>query len=93
MKSWVFGSRFESAVEVLTEAAVMRTETAKHTEGIRSHAADLYWLAFLLTGRQDISIDIAADTVVSDDHASPFFGEWMRGWTASYRKSSYRNPQ
>jgi DNA-directed RNA polymerase specialized sigma24 family protein len=58
----------------------MRTKTAKNTEGIRSHAADLYWLAFLLTGRQDVSIHIAADTAVSGDHASPFFGEWMRGW-------------
>jgi DNA-directed RNA polymerase specialized sigma24 family protein len=55
-------------------------ETAKNTEDIRKHAADLYWLAFLLTGRQDLSIDIAADTAISSDYASPFFAEWMRGW-------------
>lgn len=55
-------------------------ETAKNTEDIRKHAADLYWLAFLLTERQDVSIDIAADTAVSGDDASPFFAEWMRGW-------------
>jgi DNA-directed RNA polymerase specialized sigma24 family protein len=58
----------------------MRAEPVKNTEGIGRDAADLYWLAFLLTGRQDISIDIAADTAVSADDASPFFAEWMRGW-------------
>jgi DNA-directed RNA polymerase specialized sigma24 family protein len=74
------GSR-NALKSVLSEgAAPMRTETSKNTEGIRSLAADLYGLAFLLTGRQDISIDIAADTVVSEDDASPFFTEWMRGW-------------
>jgi DNA-directed RNA polymerase specialized sigma24 family protein len=59
----------------------MSNETAKNTEDSRNDAAaDLYWLAFLLTGRQDISIDIAADTAVSGDYASPFFADWMRGW-------------
>src|ERR1700683_3091458 len=43
-------------------------------------AVDLYWLAFLLTGRRDISIDIAADAVASQDYANPFFADWMRGW-------------
>ncbi len=56
------------------------TETAKNTQDIRKDAADLYWLAFLLTGRQDISIDIAADAAVSQDDANPFFADWMRGW-------------
>jgi DNA-directed RNA polymerase specialized sigma24 family protein len=55
-------------------------ETAENTEDMRNDAADLYRLAFLLTGRQDLSIDIAADTAVSSwDDASPF-GNWMRGW-------------
>jgi len=43
-------------------------------------AADLYWLAFLLTGRQDISIDITVKAVGSDDPDNPFFADWMRGW-------------
>jgi DNA-directed RNA polymerase specialized sigma24 family protein len=55
-------------------------ETAKYTEDIRTDAAHLYWLAFLLTERQDISIDIASDAVVPEDDASPFFADWMRGW-------------
>ena len=43
-------------------------------------AIDLYWLAFLLTGCPDISVDIAADTAASHDHANPFFASWMRAW-------------
>jgi DNA-directed RNA polymerase specialized sigma24 family protein len=55
-------------------------ETATNTEDIEKDAADLYWLAFLLTERRDLSIDLAADTAVSRDDASPFFAEWMWGW-------------
>jgi DNA-directed RNA polymerase specialized sigma24 family protein len=56
-------------------------ETARNTEDIRKDAADLWWLAFLLTGRQDLSIEIASDAAVSAaDYASPFFADWMRGW-------------
>jgi DNA-directed RNA polymerase specialized sigma24 family protein len=54
--------------------------TAKNTQNIRDDAADLYWLAFVLTKRQDLSIEIASDTAVSADNASPIFAEWMRGW-------------
>ncbi len=46
----------------------------------RKHVADLYWLAFLLTGREDLSIEIASDAAVSTDHARPFFSDWMQGW-------------
>jgi DNA-directed RNA polymerase specialized sigma24 family protein len=56
-------------------------ETARNTEDIRKDAADLWWLAFLLTGRQDLSIEIASDAAVSAaDYASPFFADGMRGW-------------
>jgi hypothetical protein len=56
-------------------------ETARNTEDITKDAADLWWLAFLLTGRQDLSIEIASDAAVSAaDYASPFFADWMRGW-------------
>jgi DNA-directed RNA polymerase specialized sigma24 family protein len=46
----------------------------------RNQVADLYWLAFLLTGREDLSIEIASDTAVSGDYASPFFSDWMQNW-------------
>ncbi|MGB6946044.1 MAG: hypothetical protein WBE37_26830 [Bryobacteraceae bacterium] len=55
-------------------------EAAENTKNIRKDAADLYWLAFLLTERRDLSIEIASDTLVSEDDASPFFTDWMRGW-------------
>src|ERR1700691_4949230 len=55
-------------------------ETARNTEGIRRDAADLYSLALLLTGREDLSIEIASDTAASADYASPFFAEWMGAW-------------
>jgi DNA-directed RNA polymerase specialized sigma24 family protein len=58
----------------------MTTETVKTQDNIRKHVADLYQLAFLLTERQDLSIEIASDTAVSGDHASPFFSGWMRSW-------------
>jgi DNA-directed RNA polymerase specialized sigma24 family protein len=63
-------------------------ENHKATDGnnyqpapIRNQAADLYWLAYLLTGRRDVSIDIAADAASSQEGGSQFFGEWMRNWS------------
>src|ERR1700733_9777629 len=58
----------------------MKTEAAKNTADIQKAAVDLYWLAFLLTGRSDIGIDIAADAAASWDYANPFFEDWMRDW-------------
>ena len=56
------------------------TATALELEDVSKDAIDLYWLAFLLTGCPDISVDIAADTAVSHDYANPFFASWMRVW-------------
>jgi DNA-directed RNA polymerase specialized sigma24 family protein len=47
----------------------------------KKDAADLYWLAFLLAGRPDVSIDIAVETAVAQQEASPFFASWMRSWS------------
>lgn len=55
-------------------------EAAKNAEDLKWDAADLYWLAFLLTGRRDVSIDIAADAAVSEDYPNSFFADWMRDW-------------
>jgi DNA-directed RNA polymerase specialized sigma24 family protein len=43
--------------------------------------ADLHWLAFLLTGRRDQSIDLAVETVAEFDTAQPFFNAWMEAWS------------
>jgi DNA-directed RNA polymerase specialized sigma24 family protein len=52
-----------------------------HREDVKRSAADLYWLAFLLTGRRDISIDIAADGAVAMANENLFFAGWMRAWS------------
>jgi DNA-directed RNA polymerase specialized sigma24 family protein len=45
------------------------------------HTADLHWLAFLLTGRRDQSIDLAVETVADFHTAQPFFTAWMEAWS------------
>jgi len=55
-------------------------QTTRKIEEVQNEAADLQWLAFLLTGRRDISLDIAVDTVAAQTGASPFFTNWMRPW-------------
>jgi DNA-directed RNA polymerase specialized sigma24 family protein len=64
----------------LKDCISAKTEAAKNVVDIKRDAADLYSLAFLLTGRQDISIDIAADAAVSEDNPNSFFADWMRDW-------------
>jgi DNA-directed RNA polymerase specialized sigma24 family protein len=58
----------------------MKTEAEKNAADIKKAAVDLYWLAFLLTGSRDVSIDIAADAAAAWDYANPFFEDWMRDW-------------
>lgn len=59
---------------------------AQPEEGIRSKhktkdVSSPYWLAFLLTGARDISIDVAADAALSQVAANPFFATCIRAWT------------
>jgi len=42
-------------------------------------AADLYWLAFLLTGQRDTSVDATAEALDTAE-AKPFFSAWMLAW-------------
>jgi DNA-directed RNA polymerase specialized sigma24 family protein len=62
------------------EGVTPMMETARNIGDVGKDAADLYRLAFLLTGRQELSIEVAADTAVSADYATRFFTDWMRGW-------------
>jgi hypothetical protein len=55
-------------------------EQQMKTEDTLKAAVHLYWLAFLLTGSRDISIEIAADAAASEDDANPFFTDWIHGW-------------
>jgi DNA-directed RNA polymerase specialized sigma24 family protein len=44
-------------------------------------AADLYWLAFLLTGHRESSLDVAIEALDLQDDAHPFFPAWMLAWS------------
>jgi DNA-directed RNA polymerase specialized sigma24 family protein len=48
-------------------------------EQATGHAANLYWLAFLLTGRREASVDMAVEALESSD-GNPFFSAWMLAW-------------
>lgn len=56
-------------------------EVSVNMEDKRKSAADLYWLACLLTGDRTLSIEIASDAVPSDNQENPFFATWMRSWS------------
>jgi DNA-directed RNA polymerase specialized sigma24 family protein len=45
------------------------------------HTTDLHWLAFLLTGRREQSVDLAVETVVEFHTAQRFFTAWMEAWS------------
>jgi DNA-directed RNA polymerase specialized sigma24 family protein len=44
-------------------------------------AADLHWLAFLLTERRELSLDLAVEAIADEDVASPYFSTWMQAWS------------
>jgi len=46
-------------------------------EQSRKRAMDLYWLAFLLTGHSDLSIDVAIESFDIQNGARPVFSAWM----------------
>jgi hypothetical protein len=56
----------------------MTNKSTTAIEDLRESAADLYWLAFFLTGRQDVSIELAADTAVQQAYANQFVADLMR---------------
>ena len=58
----------------------MEISRQKMVDDLKKEAADLFWLCFLLTGRQDLSIEIATDAVAEDDSRS-FFADWINGWS------------
>jgi DNA-directed RNA polymerase specialized sigma24 family protein len=48
--------------------------------------ADLHWLAFLITGHREQSVDLAIEAAVSEarnsqDGTGPFFSAWMLAWS------------
>lgn len=50
-------------------------------EQANNHAADLYRLAFLLTGDRTWSLDVTLEALDSHDDAESFFSSWMLSWS------------
>jgi len=50
-------------------------------EQANKRAADLYWLAFLLTGHRGLSVDATLEAVAFPSDANPFFSAWMVAWS------------
>lgn len=46
----------------------------------KDQAAQLYFLAYLLTGHRECSVEAAIEALNTDDAANPFFGDWMTIW-------------
>ena len=45
------------------------------------HSADLYWLAFLLTGHHEIAFDVTEQTMDLTDGRNGFFSAWIVSWS------------
>jgi len=50
-------------------------------EQANKRAADLYWLAFLLTAHREPSLDAAIEALDFQDDANQFFSTWMLAWS------------
>jgi DNA-directed RNA polymerase specialized sigma24 family protein len=53
-------------------------QTLEHTN---ERAADLYWLAFLLTGDREVSLDVTVAALDLADGTNRFFSTWMLAWS------------
>jgi DNA-directed RNA polymerase specialized sigma24 family protein len=49
-------------------------------EQAKKGAADLYWLAYLLTGQREASVDVTVEALESQDGGNSFFSTWMLAW-------------
>ena len=50
-------------------------------EQANQSAADLHWLAFLLTGDSGTGVDVVVETIASQDATNPYFSTWMLAWS------------
>ncbi|HEY2013836.1 MAG TPA: hypothetical protein VGH38_10070 [Bryobacteraceae bacterium] len=53
-------------------------QTLEHPD---ERAAGLYWLAFLITGNTESSIEVAVEALESQSEATPFFADWIATWS------------
>lgn len=50
-------------------------------EQANERAANLYWLAFLLTGNRELSLEVAIEALDFHDGGNNFFSNWMLAWS------------
>jgi DNA-directed RNA polymerase specialized sigma24 family protein len=50
-------------------------------EQAKQNAADLHWLATLLTGCREIAADVTTEAMARADDPDAFFSIWMRAWS------------
>jgi len=50
-------------------------------EQAKQSAADLHWLATLLTGRREIATDVTMQALTPADDPNAFFSTWMQQWS------------
>lgn len=48
---------------------------------LNERAADLYRLAFLLTGHRESGVNVTLEALDSSEGANPFFSSWMLAWS------------
>jgi DNA-directed RNA polymerase specialized sigma24 family protein len=51
------------------------------TKTLEDHAAELHWLAYLLTGSQDRSFQALTKAVDTEDYANPVTADFMASWS------------
>jgi len=51
------------------------------TQIIEDHAAELHWLAYLLTGSHDRSVRAITKALDADDYANPAMADFMLSWS------------
>jgi len=56
-------------------------QTLEQAKQANNGAANIYWVAFLLTGHRGLSVDVTLEAMAFPDDANPFFSTWMLAWS------------
>jgi len=75
------GSRLRDQEDKMGQPELLRdsseTERQKHFESLRN----LYWLAYVLTGDRELSVQAVEESLEVQNPLNPFFGSWMVTWS------------
>lgn len=73
--------------DYLLQYRQMRLQKTKQgIEGVLAHTfarerTELLWLAYLLTGDREMSLDVVVQAMDLEDASNPFFRNWMISWS------------